>query len=309
MKVALPTISLVEVATFCAVFETGGVNAAARRLGLSRSVVSKRLSDLEQALGRPLFVRSTTHLKPTEIALGFYERTASLLTGFEDAVNDARDTGSGLIGSLRVSVPTNAATAFLGEPIVRFSIAHPDLRVQIDLDDRLVDLVTEGYDLAIRIGRLRDSALRARRLGTSPRVLCASPGYLHERGAPSTLDEITRHRTVGYGIAPVSQIWQFTSTNLSSELRSIQIVPEFVSNNGEIMRTAARLGVGLTVLPAFLVHDDLATGRLVALLPETPPTPDGIFAVFPQERQTSPKVRALIDHLQGELASGLPWAN
>lgn len=308
MKVPLANVSLVEIATFCAVFETGGVNAAARRLGLSRSVVSRRLTDLETALGKPLFVRSTIHLKPTEIALSFYERTSALLGGFEDAINTVRDPGRGLAGSLRLSLPTSAATAFLGAPILRFAQAHPDLRVQVDLDDRSVDLATEGYDLAVRIGRLRDSALRARLLGTSPRILCATPDYLDRHGSPANLNEITAHRTIGYSISPVSQVWHFSCADQPSEQRSIQIVPEFVSNNGEIMRTGALLGLGLTVLPAFLVHDDLASGRLVKLLPETPPTPVGIFAVFPKERQASPKVRALIDHLQLELASGLPWA-
>jgi len=308
MKATPANVSLVEVATFCAVYETGGVNAAARRLGLARSVISKRLTDLETALGKPLFVRSTVHLTPTEVALRFYARTAPLLSGFDDAVNDARDAGSGLIGSLRLSVPINATTAFLAEPILRFALAHPDLRVQVDLDDRVVDLATEGYDLAIRIGRLRDSALRARRLATSPRVLCASPDYLQAQGAPATLDEIPGHRTIGYGIAPVSQTWQFGAPDAATEQRSIQIVPQFVSNNGEVMRTAALMGLGLTVLPAFLVHADLASGRLQRLLAETPPTPDGIFAVFPQERQGSPKVRAMIEHLQAECQGRLPWA-
>ena len=293
---------------FLAVMETGGVNAAARRLGLSRSVVSKRIMGLEAALGVDLFVRSTVQMTPTEAAQEYYGRTAVLIQELEDAANDIRPDASGLSGALRVAAPLSLSLSHLQEIYVAFADRHPDLHLAIDLDDRMVDLAGGGYDVAIRIGRLPDSSLKARRLTDSRRVLCASPGYLERHGEPQSLDELIQHRTIGYANAPTSQIWCFAPTAPDEPEQTVRVLPGFVSNNGETMRAAAMAGMGLVILPEFLAHEALQDGRLRPVLAERAPVHDGVYLVYPPGRGRSRKVRAFIDHLVEAFADGAPWA-
>ncbi|MEL6933787.1 MAG: substrate binding domain-containing protein, partial [Pseudomonadota bacterium] len=199
-------------------------------------------------------------------------------------------------GSLRVALPVDAAEAFLWAPILDFAAKHPDLRLSLDHDDRLVDLTAGGHDVAVRIGRLPDSSLRARRLGDSPRILCAEPSYLAARGHPNAPEDLSSHDVIHYSNAPASQIWRFVPAG-DGEPVSVQVAPRISCNNGAMMRAAAEAGLGLTVLPQFLVAEALDAGRLVAADMPWEPEPDGVFALMAQASQASPKLRAFVDHL------------
>lgn len=298
------TISMQELAAFCAVYEAGGVNAAARRLSLSRSVVSKRIADLEAHLGVDLFVRSTKQMATTDAADVFYARAASLVGALDEAVNEVREAGTGLTGALRIAAPVDAAQAFLNRPIFQFATLHPDIRIALDLDDRMVDLSSGAYDVAVRIGRLPDSALKAKKLCESRRILCASPAYLAQHGAPTSIDDLPHHDVIGYSNAPISQIWRFAA---EGGVRSVRVRCRAFANSGSAMVEAATAGLGLLVLPAFIVQPPIDEGRLVAVtLPETP-VPDGVYAVYPPMRNSSAKVRAFIDHLTEALSGRPPW--
>ncbi len=288
-------LSLQDIQAFRAVIEAGGVNAAARRLGLSRSVVSKRVADLEAKLGATLLHRSTVQAAPTDTGEAFYARAAVILEDLEDAANAARGTGDGLSGLLRVTVPVDAMAAFLRTPIIAFACDHPDLRLEVDLDDRALDLTAGGYDVAIRIGRLSDSALRARRLGDSPRMLVASPDYLAAHGTPAALDDLTDHHAVGYANAAVGQVWRFVGADDAE--RSVRVVPRVAFNNGDAMRAAAVEGLGLIVLPRFIVKADVEAGLLAEVVLPERPISDDVHAVYAAGRDTPLKVRAFIDHM------------
>jgi len=301
-------IQLDLIVAFHAVMETGGVNAAARRLRLSRSVVSKRIMDLEAALGVDLFVRSTVQMTPTEAAQEYYARTAFLIQELEDAANDVRPDASGLSGTLRLAAPLSVSVSHLRDVYVGFAKRHPDLHLAIDLDDRVVDLAGGGYDVAIRIGRLPDSSLKARRLADSRQVLCGAPSYLEQHGEPRTLEELIQHRTIGYANTPTSQMWRFAPAAPDEPEQTVRVLPGFVSNNGETMRSAAIAGMGLVLLPEFLVSDALRDGRLRPILADTEPLHGGVYVVYPPGRGKSRKVRAFIDHLVEAFAGGPPWA-
>lgn len=300
------SISLSDITAFLAVYETGGVNAAARRMSLSRSAVSKRVADLESALGSALFTRSTTSMTPTEVADMFYQRASVLVRELEDAVNDARPDTVGLSGSLRIAAPVSVTLSFLYAPLIDFARRHEALRVAVDLDDKFVDLANGGYDVAIRIGRLRDSSLKARKLAESRRIVCASPAYLQAFGEPKIIEDLADHKTIGYANSPLSQVWDFMAPG-DSAIRTVRVTPHFVSNNGETIREAALAGLGLCVLPSFLAADALRNGDLLAVLEDLPPTKSGVFAVYPPGRERSPKVRAFIDHIAAFFAAGPPW--
>lgn len=292
-RLPLPTIK--ELEAFRAVVETGGINAAARRLSLARSVVSKRISDLEAVVGATLVQRTSGQSTLTEAGEGFHERAIALLLDLEDAVNGAREAGSGLTGTLRLTVPVDASATYLNEPLLDFAALHPNLQMVVDLEDRVRDLAAHGYDMAIRIGRLEDSSLRARLLCDSPRVLCAAPGYLQARGAPSSLDDLHNHDLIGYGNSEISCFWAFDSGKTAPH--RLRVIPRLTFNNGGAMCAAAARGLGITLLPRFIVADSIAAGRLQIVELEAPPLSDAVYAVFHGGRPPSGKVRAMIDFL------------
>lgn len=297
-------ISLKDISAFIAIYESGGINAAARRMNLSKSVVSGRLSSLEKEIGTALFNRSTTSITPTEAGTLFYQRASELARCLEDAVDDVRPEKDGLVGTFRIAAPVSFTLACLHEPLTAFADQHSQLRVSIDLDDRVVDLVSGAYDVAIRVGRLRDSDLKARKLADSRRLLCAAPTYLAARGTPKSIDDLLDHDTIGYANTPVSHEWEFKDAS-SDRWDPVKVIPRLVSNNGETMRAATLKGLGICAIPEFLVTDQLQTGQLVHVLPDHALTTDGIYCVYLPGREKSKKVRAFIDHLIAVFDRGL----
>ncbi|HZU91638.1 MAG TPA: LysR family transcriptional regulator [Stellaceae bacterium] len=296
-----------DILTFLQVVEAGGITAAAVRLNISKSVVSKRIGELESRLGAELLRRSTRRVVPTDRGAAFYEKMRALVAEFDNAVEQASLRTGALQGRLRITAPMSFGTAHLGPVLAAFARRHPGLELALDLDDRIVDLVDNGYDMAIRIGRLRDSSLVARKLCLSRRIVCCSPDYARERGLPASIEDLSAHPCIDYAHVQAGRLWQFEPSRPGGTPRAVTARSRITANNGEIMRDMALAGLGLAVLPLFIVHEQLRQGTLVNALPAAVPLADTIYAVYPPTRYVSRRVRALIDHLAAALGGTPPW--
>ena len=285
---------------FCQVMESGSFTAAAEQLGLSKQFVSRRLIQLEDRLGVRLLNRSTRRLDVTPLGQSYYESALRLLSEVEQVEQGIAGQNSEPRGTIRLSAPLSFAMAHLGCLLPVFLQRYPQVSVEVDLSDRPVDLIGEGYDLVLRIGTLGDSTLIARRIASVQRVYCASPAYLALRGTPQKPDDLAAHDCLPYGHGRQVQ-WRFQS---KGKLQSLNVSGRMRVNNGELLRDTAIAGLGVTYLPTFIVADALKDGRLVTLLDDFAPEPLTLSAVYPQHRQRSRPVQALVDFLRERLASG-----
>ncbi|MEI8259827.1 MAG: substrate binding domain-containing protein, partial [Deltaproteobacteria bacterium] len=213
----------------------------------------------------------------------------------------------GLHGLLRIAAPMTFGTMYLGQMLWPLLREHPSLEVAIDLDDRVVDLMGSGYDLGIRVGTLPDSSLIARKLVELPRVLCASPAYLARTGVPGSLEDLSRHDCIGYANLAAGQVWSFQPLRGATEPRTVRVKSRCVANNGELMRSAAVAGLGLLLVPEFIVADALRDGSLVRVLGGCRPVPTALNAIYPRDRHGSPRVRAVVDQLLAAMRPRPPW--
>ncbi|WP_017706911.1 LysR family transcriptional regulator, partial [Pseudomonas syringae] len=265
---------------FCQVMESGSFTAASDKLGLSKQFVSRRLMQLEERLGVRLLNRSTRRLDVTPLGQSYYESALRLLAEVEQVEQGITGQNSEPRGTLRLSAPLSFAVAHLGCLLPVFLQRYRDVAVEVDLSDRPVDVISEGYDLVLRIGVLEDSSLIARRIASIDRVYCASPTYLAERGTPQKPEDLHSHECLPYGHSRHVQ-WRFqgagkpVSLNVSGRMRA---------NNGELLKDAALAGLGITYLPTFIVGDALRAGSLVRVLDELRPEPLTLSAVYPQHR-------------------------
>jgi len=297
---------LEEIVAFLHVVEAGSITDAARRLKLSKSVVSKRVTDLEASLQQQLLRRSTRRVRPTEEGSALYARVAPLVGALTSAMEEATDRES-VRGRLRVAAPMSFGTLYLSPILATFARDHPEVELAVDLDDRMVDLVAGDYDLAIRIGRLEDSSLIARKLCTSRRVVCCSPDYAERHGLPETVEDLARHECIDYANVHAARLWQFEPTGRGGRPRTVRTHSRIVANNGEAMRDAAIEGLGLALLPCFIAAGALRDGLLIDALPGERPLAYTIAAVYAPTRQVPRKVRALVDHLVRALGRTPPW--
>lgn len=299
-------LDLQEIETYLRVVELGGVSRAAEDLALSKSVVSKRLSDLEQRLSATLLLRSTRKVTPTDTGLAFYQQAKEALLELSEAAEAAAFNDSSLCGRLNMLGPMSFGTLWLAPLIADFMRLHPQLEVSLYLEDRISDFEREGYDLCVRISRIGDSALIARKLASSARILCASPQYLQSRGSPQDVEALREHDCIGYINIASRQFWSFESEDEQGELANVAPRGRFSSNNGEVMREMVLAGEGLALLPSFLVHRQLRDGSLIEVLPQARPKPYSIYAMYPRSRRASRKVIALCEFLQQRLLDA-PW--
>jgi DNA-binding transcriptional LysR family regulator len=297
-------MKLEGIRTFVAIVEAGSITGAARRLGVAKSVVSHRLSELEDAVDARLVQRSSRRLSLTEQGETFHRFCARMLGELDEAVSLIAEKGHELRGPLRVAAPMSFGLLHLGPALFPFLKEHPGIRLDLDLNDRMVDLVGEGYDMAIRIGRLPDSSLVARRLVSSERLVVASPGYAREHGLPSRVEELSEHRGILYSnVHPHDQLrFEREGGSVTGHFQAAMKV-----NNGDAMRDAAIAGLGIAVIPDFIVWQALADNRLQTvpldgILPES-----GVYAVFPQSRHLPAKVRALVEHLAKSFGDPPYW--
>lgn len=296
--------TLDEIETFLTVMKLGTITAAAARLNLAKSVVSKRISDLEASLGAALFRRSAGRIAPTEAAIRLDERLRPALAELSAAAESATWGGAqdeSLRGMLAISAPMSFGTLCLSPIIARFAARHQDLALRIDYDDRVRDLAREGFDIAIRIGHMRDTALVQRKLCEDAAIPCASPGYLDRHGRPETLADLRHHRIIGYHHMANAQLWQ-VGRGAPPALDS-----RITLNNGEAMRDMAIEGLGLAILPGFIAAPAITGGRLERILPAIEPRRLPIAAVWPPVTPMPPKLRRFVDHLAAELQDGRPW--
>ncbi len=291
---------LSEIATFVEVVDANGFSAATARLGLSKSAVSKKIARLEERLGSRLLNRTTRRLSLTEAGEAFYSRAAAVVQAAQEAEQAAMDLAANPRGRLRVNAPMSFATAHLAPLIPRFAAAYPDIELEIDLNDRLVDLVEEGYDLAIRIGRLPDSSLVARRLAPSTHVICAAPAFLDAHGLPGKPEDLAGLPGLHYTLNRGTRL-TFTGG------RSVSLATRLRSNNGDLLREAAIGGMGILVSPTFIVWQALGEGRLVELLPGELQQGSAVHAVWPHRRLTPLKVRAFVDFLAERFGDPPYW--
>lgn len=296
-----------DIEAFLMVMETNSVSGAGLRLGLSKSVVSKRLTDLERTLGTQLLRRSTRGIVPTDKGHAFYQRAREFMGHLDSAAESATDDRTELIGEVRIAAPMSFGNMYLGPVLFEFASRHPALNLVMDLDDRKIDIEAGGFDLAIRVTQLKDSALIARKLAPSRRVVVCSPRYAERHGLPRSLDDLADHRCIGYAHLHSGQLWQFEPKRRSGEVRSVITRSAMVLNNGEAMREAAIAGIGISMLPLFIVAPALRDGRLINALPNERPTTDYIYAVYPKPAVQSRKVRVIVDHLRDYLSGPLPW--
>ena len=296
-----------QIETFLAVLETGTVTAAAARLNLSKSVVSTRISDFEATIGAALFRRNAGRIAPTEAALRLAERLRPALAELTAATDSAAWGGQNgaLTGSLAISAPMSFGTVHLAPVIARFAAAHPGVSLRIDFDDRARDLAREGFDLGIRIGGDRDSALIGRKLCEERQIVVASPAYVARHGRPEKLSDLSEHPAIGYTHLADSALWQFRQ---AGRWVSPRITSRLVMNNGEAMTAMAEAGLGIALLPGFIVGPALAAGRLVELLPDAETRPLPVMAVWPPVTPMPAKLRALVDFLAAQLTPPVPVA-
>jgi len=284
-----------EMETFIAVVDVGSFIGAAKKLHISKSVASKIIQNLESRLGGRLLYRTTRQLSLTETGQAYYLRCQQILEEINEAEAAVRMDREKVFGVLRISAPLTFGTMHLSRYWGEFLERYPQIKLDINLVDRQVDLVGEGYDLAIRIApQQEDSSLVSRKLASSRMVICAAPHYLETHGTPQTPSDISRHQFIGYSYLPTGDILTFKSQNPVAEVKTH---PRLKVNNGDTCREAALSGLGITIQPSFIVGDDLLSGKLVEILPDWPTEERGIYAVYPTRQHLSGKVRALLDYL------------
>ena len=286
---------LEEMATFVRVVEAGSLTGAARRLEVAKSAVSRRLAELEGRLGVQLLRRTTRTLHLTDAGHAFYQRCVRILADVDEAELAVSDVHGRLAGQLRVAAPLSFGIAHLQPAVEAFLAEHPDVRFDLDLDDRQVDLMAENFDLGIRIAPLADSSLVARRLATVEHVVCASPDYLARHGTPATPAELAEHDCLTYANAPESDAWHCTDTQ--GREHRIPVRSRLRANNGDLLREAAVAGLGVVFQPRFIVHRALAEGELVPVLTDCDWSRVDAWALYPQTRHLSARVRAFVDFL------------
>ncbi|MBH3371353.1 LysR family transcriptional regulator [Pseudomonas juntendi] len=282
---------------FAQVMEAGSFTAAADRLGMSKQSVSRRLMQLEARLGVRLLNRSTRRLDATPLGQQYYQSAMRLLGEVQQVEHDISGQAQALRGTLRLSAPLSFAMAHLGCLLTEFLQLHAQVDVEVDLSDRAVDLIGEGYDLALRIGALEDSSLIARRIADVQRVYCASPAYLAARGVPAQPEDLAGHDCRPYGHSRQVQ-WQFRQ---AGKAQAMPGAGRMRANNGEILRDAAIAGMGVTYLPTFIVGQALADGRLVTVLDDWRPPALQLSAVYPQHRQVARPVQGFVNFLRERL--------
>lgn len=293
-----------ELEAFTAVVETGSFTAAADRLGTAKSAVSRRLSALEERLGVQLMRRTTRRLNLTDTGRAFYERSARILADLDEAESSVLQEHGELSGNLRIALPLTFGVRHMGELIAEFQQRHPRIRFDLDLNDRRVDLIEEGMDVALRIGHLRDSSLIARKLFDARTVVCASPSYLDEHGTPETPDELADHDCLVYGNLAEPGRWAFTDKD--GKRRHVDVRIAMTASNGDFTNVLAAQGLGVIIQPTFIAGERICSGDLVPVLTdyEWPVTP--AWAVYPPTRHLSFRVRAFIDFLVDKF-SGTPY--
>lgn len=293
-----------SIRAFTRVVEAGGFAAAARQMGLSRSAVSKHVINLEGELGTQLLRRSTRKVTPTETGLAFYDRCVDILSRFDEAVSAVSELQEQPSGNLRINAPMSFGALHLAKVVAQFMAEHPDVHIELVLNDRFVDPIEEGFDVTLRIGEpAAVTSLISTEIVPVRRVLCASPDYIAIAGEPTDPRALRQHRCLHYGYQESGNRWRLGGPK-GEQSYAINCV--MWSNNGEALRDAALQDQGVALLPTFIVGSALQEGRLRSVLPGHPPPAVTLCALYPRHRQLSAKVRLFLA-LISERFSGRPY--
>jgi DNA-binding transcriptional LysR family regulator len=291
---------------FAQVVESGSFAKAAERLGLSTSATSRHVADLEAHLQTRLLNRTTRRVSLTESGRAFYERSVQLLADLEEAEQEAALAAVVPRGTIRLTTSVNFGVRHLAPAIAEFLAQHGEVRFDVSLSDRIVDLVEEGFDLAVRVGAAGADNLVARKLGETRLVPCASPQYLSAHPAPKTPEDLAGHNCFTYEYLAPRNIWRFRDSGGNE--RAVRVAGTLHSNNGDLLAEVAARGAGVVFEPAFIVGPDVRAGRLVPLLQEFTPPPVPIYAVYPSRKHLSAKVRRFVEFLVERFAQGQDWS-
>lgn len=285
---------LTSLTTFVRVVDSGGFSAAGRRLNMSTTMVSNHIHALEERLGARLLNRTTRKVSLTEVGKAYYDRCTQILADLEQADDIASALQSTPRGTLRIYTATHLVP-FVAPAVTEFLASYPNVVIDLTMGEREIDVVDEGFDLAIRLTPPPDSSLIVRSLATWRHVLCCSPGYLEEHGPLQQLSALTSHNCVRHVLYPFGDDWHFLDPEGAPV--SVRISGNLITNSGEALRMAALQGIGISLAAGFLIADDLQTGRLVRLLPDYRPVELAVNAVYPHRHHLSAKVRSFIDLL------------
>jgi DNA-binding transcriptional LysR family regulator len=291
---------------FSQVVESGSFSAAADKLGLSATATSRQVADLEAHLHTRLLNRTTRRVSLTESGRAFYERSVQLLADLEEAEQEALRAAVVPRGTIKLTTAVNFGVRHVAPAIAGFLAAHSEVRFDVSLSDRLVDLVEEGFDLGIRIGAPGSENIVARKLGETRLVPCASPAYLAAHGAPQAPEDLAGHNCFTYEYVTPRDLWRFRDP--AGGERSVRVSGNLHSNNGDLLAEAAALGAGIVFEPAFIVGPEVRAGRLVPLLQDFEPPAMPIYAVYPSRKHLSAKVRLFVDFLIERFSEAQDWS-
>lgn len=296
-------LKLDGISSFVAIAEVGSISAAGRRLNLSKSVVSERLAELEHGLGAPLFHRTTRKLSLTEDGAAFLERAVRIVREVDDAAAEVSERRGKLTGPMRLSAGVTFGRMHLGPALYPFLAKHPNISLTLELDDRRVDVSADGFDAVIRHGTIEDSRLVAWTLATSQRCLVASPEYLKRNGQPTSLTDLEQHRAVYYLNRGVAD-WRFLNVRSDEFVRPATALRV---NNGDMMLDATLAGLGLALLPTFIVGAALKAGSLVNVVVGQAAAQEFVYVAHAEGRRASAKLRALVDCLREAFGDPPYW--
>jgi DNA-binding transcriptional LysR family regulator len=283
-----------ELEAFVAVVDRHGFSHAAEKLGVAKSILSRRVSDLEKRLGVQLMQRTTRKQSLTDAGQHFYQRAVNLLADLDDAEQMVSEAQASLSGKIKLAAPLGIGIGQLSKPIAEFMELHTEVEIVVDLNDRHIDLVAEGFDLAVRVGHLQDSNLIARKLATVGFAVCASPAYLQLHGEPRHPAELADHQVLVYSNLQPGQQWHFSANNKPVRPR---VKYRLSANNGELLARMASHGLGITTGPLFYLQEYIDRGELVPILLEYANPEAGMYAVYPPGRLISRRVKLFCDFL------------
>jgi DNA-binding transcriptional LysR family regulator len=293
-----------SMAIFVEVVNQEGFTAAAEKIGLSRGQVSKSVMQLEEHLGTRLLNRTTRRVSLTEVGRIYYERCVAILSDIEEIEGIASEQTDKPHGTLSLSAPTSFGILHLNAAIPQYIEQHPQVRISLSLSDRFIDVVSEGFDLVIRIAALEDSSLIARKIAPCKRVFCASPAYLEQNGIPQVPQDLAIRPCLVYSNDLRPDTWVLDGPNGTE---SIKVNGPVCADNGDVLKAAAVAGLGVALLPTFIVGSELRAGRLQQVLADYCPPEISIYAVFPSRRYLSAKVRTFVDFLSGCFGEHPDW--
>jgi len=291
----LANIDLLDgIAAFVGVMDAGSFTAAAQALGHSTSYISKEITRLEKRLGSRLLNRTTRTISLTDAGRAYYERCSQIIIDAENAersISHLQETPSGL---LRLNSSISFGSTYLLGILGQFMHQYPEIKLEVDFNDRFIDIISEGYDVVIRVGEIKDSNLIARKFTSSRAVVVASPDYLKRNGCPQSAEELSQHECIAYSLLPTPKTWSFYKEGVRS---NITFEPRVMCNNAEIEVSMVMQGIGITRIPLFICEKEIQNGNLQIILDDYDSIEYDIFAVFPHRQYLTAKVRAFVDFL------------